>query len=104
MDSELMMSVDSGERVLIEQLRANPALGEKLKALLASARAEQLGMASADEAEERIVEQLRAVGTEAMQGWAEASEARIGVHMQALDATARVRTKKNSTGTAPLDR
>lgn len=104
MEPKNLDELSKRERLLIEQLRSNAVLGEKLHALLASARAEQLGQASADEAEERIVGQLRALGQEAMQGWAHESEARIAGQMKALDATARVRTKKNSTGTARLEK
>lgn len=104
MEPKKSQELDSNERALVEQVRANPQLGEKLYALLASARAEQLGRASADEAEECIVGQLRALGQEAMQGWAHQSEARIAQQMKALDATARVRTKKNSAGTVRLEK
>ena len=100
MDLKKLMDLDEAERRVIEQMRGNPRLGERLLELLASARAEQLEQASADEAEERIVEQLRAVGEEAMRGWAQSAEQQAGERMRARDPRARVRSKKNSTGIA----
>lgn len=78
MDANNLNDLSVRERMLIEQVRAHPGLGEKLHALMASARGEQLGEASADEAEERIVEQMRALGLEALQGLERAARASCG--------------------------
>jgi hypothetical protein len=100
MDSKTAMELNEAERRMIEQIRGNPRLGERIHHLLASGRAEQLEQASADEAEERIAEQMRAVAEEVMGGWAEAVERQAGERLCASDPTARVRTKKNCAGTA----
>ncbi len=94
MEPTKAQELDRNERALIELVRGNPQWAQKLYALMASARAERQGQASTDEAEERIVGQLHALGQEAIQGWAQASGKRIAQQMGALDATARVRTKK----------
>ncbi len=95
MDSKTIVEVSAGEAAMLTQLRASPELADRLQALLASARAEQLGEASADEAEERIVAQLRAFGKAAMNSWARQAEAVAVQRLQQRDPQLRPRSKKN---------
>jgi histidinol dehydrogenase len=81
---------------LDERLMAHPQLKERLEALLAIVEDTNADVQQADEAERRVIEELRRLGTEALRSWAAQQE---GVQSTAVSQQGAVRAgKKNSTG------
>ena len=81
---------------LEERLAAHPQLRERLEALLAIVEDTTADIQQADEAERRVIEELRRLGNEALRSWAVQQE---GVQRTAVSQQGAVRSgKKNSTG------
>ncbi len=88
---------DLDDEQLLAFLRAHSNLRNRFVSIARAVENSDGGLEEADAAEERLVEEMRALGREAMQGWAEerveASEREIrqqpGMHRQG---------KKNSAG------
>lgn len=83
-----------------QKLHAHPQIRERIVSLLAVVDAEGGSFRRADDAEERLIEELRRMGQEAMQSWATGQ-----VHQteQEVRHTGRAHRegKKNSAGTPP---
>jgi hypothetical protein len=91
------------KRSLEERLNAHPHLRERVDQILAIVEDAQGDIDKADEAERRVIEQLRKLGQEVLQDWAVGKEEQKVEQLQA-DATRKVtgHGKKNSTGTRRL--
>jgi hypothetical protein len=83
---------------LEERLRAHPALYARISQLLEVVENAAGDVAKADEAERRVMEELRRMGQEALQSWAERQQV---VLEQAAEADSQLtrKEKKESTGT-----
>jgi hypothetical protein len=81
---------------LEERLTAHPQLKERIEALLAIVEDTNADVKQADEAERRVIVELRRVGNEALCSWAAQQEAaqRAGVGQQGAARAG----EKNSTG------
>lgn len=82
---------------LAARLAQYPELRARFEEILAVAENERGNANTADEAEERAVEQVRRLGQELMQSWAERKQERLVREYDARRDTRR-RGKKNSTG------
>lgn len=67
----------TGERRLEERLREYPELEERIEELLAVVENAEGDIVKADEAEERVIQELRQLGRSALQGWAERKQRRV---------------------------
>jgi hypothetical protein len=86
-----------------ERLRQYPALRERMETLLAVVENAAGDVVRADEAEQRVLEEIRQMGHEALQAWAERKRARVEAeHDQRRDLSHK--TKKNSPGRRALGR
>ena len=90
-----MQKASSGER-----LRKHPALRARLSALLDMVEDESGQFARADEAEEFLISQVRALGQEVLQEWATHEQQQVEQHWDNRPGVAR-KQKKGSTGTPP---
>ena len=63
--------VRAGELTLEERLREYPELRVRFEEMLAIVENAAGDIVKADEAEQRVIEELRALGQSALQGWAE---------------------------------
>lgn len=87
---------------LDERLSAYPQLKERVEALLAIVEDNTADVQQADEAERRVIAEVRRLGNEALSSWAARQE---GVQRTAVSQTGAVRAgKKNSTGIRRLGR
>ncbi len=92
-----MATVKLSDDALLAFLRAHPGFRDRLESIAGAVGNLYEDLAEADAAEERLVEEMRLFGREALQGWADgwvdATErevrGRAGMHRQG---------KKNSTG------
>jgi hypothetical protein len=94
MKTKNMMEVSNEEARLLEQLRANPQIGEHLRAVLQCAMSEHMGEAGADEAEERIVKHTKALGLAVLTGWARQADEQCARQLRLSEPDARQRAKK----------
>lgn len=67
----------AGEQTLEERLREYPELRARFEAMLAVVENAAGDIVKADEAEQRVIEELRALGQSALQGWAERKQRRV---------------------------
>ena len=82
-----------------ERLKAHPMLQGRIEAILDIVEDSAGKVARADEAERRMIEEVRQLGNEALQGWAECKvEEQEGTVLRHGEAIKR-NGKKNSTGT-----
>ena len=81
------------ERRLIEELRHHPELLERFEAILALTKSEGGELRSADQMEELLVEEVRRLGSRAMQDWAQGAEARAAGDLCQAHPQARLRKK-----------
>jgi len=88
---------------LEERLDAHPQLKARIEALVAIVEDVEGEVKRADEAERRVIAELRRLGHEALQGWARGQEAEQAAAVRAQVGT-RGHGKKNSTGTRRLAR
>jgi hypothetical protein len=82
------------ERALIEQLRKRPQLMERLESIMAMSEADGEKLPTADEVEERLIEEIRRLGSEVMGQWAENAEIRVGQELEQRQPGVGVRKKK----------
>ncbi len=87
-----------GRKSVEERLREHPQLKARIERMLDVV--ENLGGAvvKADEAEERLVEEVRKMGQEALQEWAAGQQEQLERYWDERAGVAR-KAKKNSTGT-----
>jgi hypothetical protein len=88
---------------LEERLDAHPQLKARIDALVAIVEDVEGEVKRADEAERRVIEELRRLGHEALQGWASRQGAEQAAAVRA-QAGVCGQGKKNSTGTRRLAR
>jgi hypothetical protein len=98
------MKTDSGrERSLDERLREYPELRARIEALVEIVENEGGDVVKADDAEDRVVEEIRRIGQEALQGWSERKHRRLVREFDERDGVSR-KEKKRSTGIPGSDR
>jgi hypothetical protein len=87
---------------LEERLRKHPALRARLEALLNMVEDESGQFERADDAEEFLISQLRSLGQELLQEWAENEQQQVEKHWDKRPGVAR-KQKKDSTGRPSSD-
>lgn len=88
---------------LEERLRDYPELKERFEAILSIAEAEGTELQRADDAEQRVIEEVRKLGNEVMHGWARRREGQNGVKLLEEGHKLTKHGKKKSTGTRRSD-
>lgn len=84
-------------RSLEERLREYPELYERMEELMGVVENAEGDVVKADEAEQRVMEELRMMGQAALQGWADRKAARVEKAAES-EAGLQRREKKTSTG------
>lgn len=79
---------------LIEHLRQHPEIKERLQSILEIVRNEDGPLKTADEVEERLIQELRRLGSTTMHQWANQAEERVSTELQREDSTVLSRKKK----------
>ena len=88
------ISLSAEEMDLINRLRRQPRILERVQHILELANASDGPLKTADQIEELLIEEMRRLGNATMTEWAAQAEQRIGRDLQAKDPTARKRKKK----------
>jgi hypothetical protein len=99
-DSECSKGMSARE--LAERLEEYPELKERVEELLAVVENAKGDAGKADEAEERVTEEIRKVGLVLMQSWAKRKNERVSREADQRSDMAR-KEKKTSTGTRDMD-
>ena len=89
---------------LEERLAAHPELRARFEQILALVEDVDGQVTTADEAEERAIEQVRRLGHEMLQEWAARRSFQAAEQTLHEKPQARSNGKKNSTGTRPSDK
>ena len=84
-----------------ERLREHPELRARVERLLDVVENADGDVIKADEAEQRVLEELRRMGQEALQGWAENRQEKQEQYWDEREGVSR-KEKKDSTGTHGL--
>jgi hypothetical protein len=87
------ISLNAQETQLIEQLRRQPDLMERVQNILRIAQAEG-SLKTADEIEELLIQEMRRLGNDTMNQWAAHAHERVSQELQTHDPTALKRKKK----------
>jgi hypothetical protein len=95
-----MMMPSSDDAELLTLLNRHPGLKRRVRALAAIVADSDGDLARADEAERRVIEEVRRLGQEALHGWAEGQIGDVGEQAAAAPEMRRA-GKKNSAGTPP---
>jgi hypothetical protein len=80
---------------LIEQLRQEPEMMERLQSILELTRSVDGPLKTADQVEELLIKELRRLGNTTLCQWATQAEARVSNELKAQDPTIRSRKKKH---------
>lgn len=80
---------------LIEQLRQQPEMLERLQSILELTRSVDGPLKTADEVEELLIQELRRLGNTTLCQWATQAEARVSNELKDQDPTIRSRKKKH---------
>ena len=79
---------------LIEQLRQQPEMMERLQSILQLTRSAEGPLKTADVGEELLIRELRRLGNTTLCQWATQAEARVSNELKGQDPTIRSRKKK----------
>ena len=79
---------------LIEQLRQQPEMMERLRSILELTGDVEGPLKTADEVEELLIQELRRLGNTTLCQWATQAEARVSDELKRQDSTIRSRKKK----------
>lgn len=85
---------------ILRGLHEHPQIRQRVASLLSAVQDAGGDLRRADDAEQRLTEELRRLGQEAMQGWAE-RQVRITEQELRRGGRAHREGKKNSSGTPP---
>lgn len=97
-----MQNFSSQDRELCARLNRNPLLRARVESLLSVVENAGDDIVKADDAERRVIEELRQMGNEALTGWAEKRIATAQARCPLDDGPAFTGSgKKNFTGTVP---
>ena len=86
--------ITAQEAKLLEGLRRNPQMMERVQSILEIARGENGPLKSADEVEAMLIEEMRRLGQSTMSQWAMTAEERVSTELRSEDPTVLSRKKK----------
>lgn len=89
---------DESDATLLQALKRYPQLKERIRHLMAVVEDADGDLAQADAAERRVIEEIRRLGQESLQAWAERQVSQTSLAMMEA-GDARRGGQKNSVGT-----
>ena len=97
----MMETTKLSDEAILRGLNANPQIKNRIASLLAVVEDAAGDLKEADAAEMRLIEEIRRLGQEALQAWAEGQVERSEQELRRGGQVQR-EGKKNSAGTPPL--
>ena len=98
-----MSSLSQEDEKLLQQLKRQPNLKKRIQSILFIAEDDGEGIVKADEAEGRIIEEVRRLGNETLTEWAVSRIEKSEAYLPADDNISRS-GKKKYIGTAPSEK
>lgn len=95
-----MLSLSQEDKELLNRMNRQPNLKKRIQSILSIAEDDGEGIVKADEAETRIIEEVRQMGNEVLTGWAE-SRAEQSEADFLVDGDSVCSGKKKYIGTRP---
>lgn len=92
------------EKELCERLRQNPELKERVEQLLSIIENEDGEATLANDAEQRVIDELRQMGKDALQSWADRQSNKASDKLKKQKPGVQKHGKKNSDGTAVTEK
>lgn len=93
------------DKEFLEELEKHPNLKSRFKEVLAIAANQRSELITlADEAEFQVIDQMRKLGQETLQDWADNEASRISKNVKAAVKSAKKHVKKNSGGIQPMEK
>jgi gas vesicle protein len=93
------------DKEFLEELENHPNLKDRFKEILSiSANNGKELITLGDEAELRVISQMRQLGKETLQNWADKESKRISKNVKSQIKEAKNHVKKNSDGTPPTEK
>jgi len=88
---------------LVKDLAEHPKMFEQIKKMLATVKNSDEKIMSAHEAEQQIIDDIRVLGKETIQSWANEQNKKAGTNYRKKVKDVHLNGKKNSIGIPPLD-
>lgn len=88
---------------LVKDLAEHPKMFEQIKKMLAMIKNSDEKIMSAHEVEQRVIDDIRTLGKETIQSWANEQNKKAGTNYRNKVKEVRLNGKKNSIGTPALD-
>lgn len=82
------------DQQLLEKLKGQPHLKERIEKLLQIAESECAGCQTADQAEYMLVEQMQSFGNELLTSWSESTSRKFDEQLKRQDPKLKLREKK----------
>ncbi|WYD81752.1 MAG: ISKra4 family transposase [Candidatus Electrothrix gigas] len=89
-----MLPLSQEDKELINQLNRHPDIKDRMKSIISIANNDGDGIVTADEAESRVIEEVRRMGNEVLTGWAESRVEKAGEALPSEEKTVRSGKKK----------
>ncbi|MCI5183933.1 MAG: hypothetical protein D3921_15680 [Candidatus Electrothrix sp. AW1] len=89
-----MLPLSQEDKELINQLNRHPDIKDRVKSIVSIANNDGDGIVTADEAESRVIEEVRRMGNEVLTGWAESRVEKAGEALPSEEKTVRSGKKK----------
>src|SRR5262245_59360572 len=86
--------ITATEAKLLEGLRQHPEMMERMQSILELARNQEGPLKTADEVEEKLIEEIRQLGHCTMTQWARTAQERVSTELRTEDSTVVSRKKK----------
>ena len=93
-ETEGSHEINPADAQFLERLRQHPELRARFQSILELSDNADGPLRTADEMEERLIQDLRQLGHTTMNHWATQAEQRVGAELKGADATVRSRKKK----------
>jgi hypothetical protein len=93
-EDEVSLKCAATEKRFFERLRQHPELRARFESILELAHSTEGPLKTADQVEERLLQELRQLGNTSMNQWATQAEQRVSDELKAQDVTVRSRKKK----------
>ena len=88
-----------GKKSIEERLKAHPHLKERIESIINVVENSEGNIEKANEAEQRVIEELRQMGNDILYGWAENQSRKKGKEVKEKNKDVNIHSKKNSIGT-----
>lgn len=98
------VQIEEGSASIETRLKNYPELRAKFEELLKIVENADGHIELADDAEQRVVDEIRGIGQEALKGWAKRQERQKAMDLSRLNPAAQKDRKKSSPGTPALER